>query len=53
MDDNDDLRGGFYRTDLLFGYGNRKTPLIVIVGTETQEKLKREKIKGMYLDAIN
>lgn len=47
-----ELEDGFYRTDVLFSHGNRKNPLI-IVGTETQQKLKREKMKGLIFEPIN
>lgn len=46
-----ELEKGFYRTDLLFGSGNSKHPLI-IVDRETQVKLKREKMKGIYLEPV-
>lgn len=45
------LDDGFYRTDILFGSYNRKNPIIV-VGTETYQKLKREKMKGLIFDPI-
>lgn len=40
------LEDGFYRTDLLFGSKNAKSP-IVIVGPDTCGKLKKEKMKGL------
>lgn len=43
------LADGFYRTDLLFGSGDRKDPLI-IVGTETKAKLKAMKFKGFIFN---
>jgi hypothetical protein len=46
-----ELKDGFYRTDILFSYGNRKNP-IFIIGIETFYKLKREKIKGLIIDPI-
>lgn len=43
------LADGFYRTDLLFGSGDRKSPLI-IVGTETKAKLKAMKFRGLIFE---
>jgi hypothetical protein len=40
------LEDGFYRSDLLFGSGDSKGPLI-LVGIETREKLKAAKLKGL------
>ena len=45
------LSDGFYRTDLLFGSGNSKHPLI-IVAPETKIKFEREKLQGGYLEPI-
>lgn len=42
---------GFFASDLLFGSDNHKNPLI-IVGTETREKLQTEKIKGLWFEPI-
>jgi hypothetical protein len=46
------LANGFYRTDMVFGSGNRKNPLVV-VGIETYKKLKVERLKGLYFEPIN
>ena len=43
------LVDGFYRTDLLFGSGDRKNPLIV-VGTGTKSKLKAMNFKGLIFE---
>jgi len=40
------LEDGFYRSDLLFGSGDRKGPLI-LVGLETKAKLKAANLKGL------
>jgi hypothetical protein len=40
------LRDGFYRSDLLFGSGDRKSPDI-FVGVETKSKLEAAKLKGL------
>ena len=48
---NKELEDGFYRTDVLFSSGNRKSPLI-IVAPETYKKIKREKFKGLIFDTI-
>jgi len=40
------LKDGFYRSDLIFGSGNEKHPLL-LVGIETRELLKASKFKGM------
>jgi hypothetical protein len=40
------LSDGFYRTDLLFGSGDRKSP-IILVGSETKAKLESAKLKGL------
>jgi hypothetical protein len=40
------LRDGFYRTDLMFGSGDTKSP-VIIVGVETKAKLERAKLKGL------
>jgi len=50
--DSTPLKDGFYRTDMVFGSKDCKNPL-VIVGVETYQKLKREKMKGLYFEAIN
>lgn len=46
------LKDGFYRTNLLFGAGNSKHP-IIIVAPETQSKLKAEKMKGVYIEPVS
>lgn len=43
------LADGFYRTDLLFGSGDTKKPLI-IAGAETKPKLKAMKFKGLIFE---
>lgn len=40
------LPDGFYRTDLSFGTGDGKSPLI-LVGSETKAKLESAKLKGL------
>lgn len=45
------LEDGFYRTDLFFGSGNEKNPLLII-GVDTYKKIKREKFKGLSFDEI-
>jgi hypothetical protein len=40
------LRDGFYRTDLLFGSGDTKSP-VIIVASETKAKLEKAKLKGL------
>lgn len=40
------LADGFYRSDLIFGSGNEKHPLI-FVGAETRKKLERAGLKGL------
>jgi hypothetical protein len=40
------LKDGFYRSNLLFGSGDSKGPLI-LVGLETAAKLKTAKLKGL------
>ncbi len=40
------ITSGFYRTDIEFGSGREKFPLIVI-GTKTAEIVRKEKMKGM------
>lgn len=42
---------GFFRTDLAFGSGHEKSPLI-IVGIATAEKIKSERFRGSYLRKI-
>jgi hypothetical protein len=42
---------GFFASDLLFGSNNSKNP-IIIVGTETKEKLQTERIKGLWFEPI-
>jgi hypothetical protein len=46
-----ELEDGFYRSDLLFGSKNHKSP-VLIVGIETQKKMKREKLKGLIFNKI-
>jgi len=43
------LRDGFYRSDLSFGSGDRKSPIIV-VGCETKSRLQSLKIKGLTFE---
>jgi hypothetical protein len=50
-DAEEPLGDGLYRTDLVFGSGNEKNPLLII-GIETYKKLKREKFKGLVYDEI-
>ena len=45
------LGDGFFRTDLEFGSGDEQHPLL-LVGHETYQKLKREKLKGLTFEAI-
>lgn len=45
------LDEGFYRTDLLFGSRNAKNP-IIIIDPLTHQKIKREKIKGLFFKPI-
>jgi hypothetical protein len=45
------LADGFYRTDLLFGSGDYRDPLL-IVGIETREKIHAAKMKGVYFDPV-
>jgi hypothetical protein len=45
------LKDGFFRTDLEFGEGYAKSP-VILVGPETGEKLKKKKFKGLYLEQI-
>lgn len=47
-----ELDNGFYRTDLVFGAKNKKNPLI-IVDSNTYQKLKREKMKGLFFEPIH
>ncbi|MBU0982129.1 Zn-ribbon domain-containing protein [Patescibacteria group bacterium] len=47
-----ELADGFYRSDLMFASGNEKSPLIII-GKETRERLKKEKMKGLEFQEIN
>lgn len=46
------LGDGIYKTDIRFSGGNQKSPILVI-GNETFQKLKREKIKGIICLPIN
>ena len=41
----------FYKTDILFGSGNEKSPLIII-GKETAERLKKEKFNNISFEEI-
>lgn len=50
-DISEELKDEFYRTDILFSWGNRKNPLIIIA-PKTYEKLKREKFKGLIFQPI-
>ncbi len=45
------LEDSFYRTDLIFGSGNEKAP-IIILGRETHKKLKSKNLIGLDFDAI-
>lgn len=45
------LEDGFYKTDILFGSGNGKNAL-TIIGIQTYEKLKREKMKGISFNPL-
>ncbi len=49
--DNLILANGFYRTDLEFGGGYSKSP-IILTGVETGSKLKLENFKGLSLEKI-
>ncbi len=42
---------GFFTSDLFFGSDNSKNP-VIIIGTETREKLQTEKIKGLWFEPI-
>jgi hypothetical protein len=48
---NDLIKNGIFRTDILFGENDNKTPVIVI-GTETYEKIKDEGLTGLDSHAI-
>lgn len=45
------LNDGFYRTDLEFGSGSNKHP-VIIIGVETYKKIKRERFKGIDFKPI-
>lgn len=45
------LPDGFYRSEQSFASGNEKSPLI-IVGLDTYQKLKREKLTGIIADEV-
>jgi len=45
------LQNGFFRTDLEFGSGDEQHPLL-LVGHETYERLRREKLKGVTFEGI-
>lgn len=47
----DVLPDGFYSTDTLFGFGNTRHPLI-IASPITLNKLKKEKMKGLYFEQV-
>jgi len=49
--ENKSLEDGFYRTDIEFGRGFAKHPLILL-GLNSYELLKKEKIKGIYFKEI-
>ena len=51
LEDNEILNDGFYRTDIEFGRGYAKSPLI-LVGVDTFKKLKKEKIKGLDCNEV-
>ena len=46
------LGKGIYRTDILFGSGNEKSP-IIIVSEETRKMIIEAKIKGCYFRQIS
>ncbi|EMN48462.1 hypothetical protein LEP1GSC088_1532 [Leptospira interrogans str. L1207] len=46
------LDRGFYRTDLQFGSGNEKSP-ILIVGPQTKEELISKKFTGITFQEVN
>lgn len=48
---NSKVDEGFYRTDLIFGSRNGKNP-IIIIDPSLQQKLKREKLKGLVFRHI-
>lgn len=48
---NEPLKDGFFRSDLLFGSGNERSPLI-FVGVDTYEKIIRAKLKGFVFERI-
>ncbi len=48
---NKPLDDGFYATDIHFASGNEKGPLFII-GIKTYEKMKKEKLKGIFFDKI-
>jgi len=50
-DIKEEIKEGFFRSDLIFGSGNDKSPLIII-GTDTYKKLKAKKLKGIDFDPI-
>ena len=48
---NEPLKDGFFRSDILFGSGNERSPLI-FVGEDTYKKIKRDKLKGFVFERI-
>jgi hypothetical protein len=40
-----------YRSNYIFGSKERKNPLIII-GLETEQKMKKDKLKGLYFDNV-
>jgi hypothetical protein len=46
------IEDGFFKSDLYFGSGNRKCP-IILIGVETKEKLMKEKLKGFSFEPIH
>lgn len=51
LKNEESIPDGFFASDLFFGSGNSKNP-IIMVGTETREKLQAEKIKGLWFEPI-
>lgn len=51
LKDEKSIPDGFFASDLLFGSGNNRNP-IIMVGVETRQKLLTEKIKGLWFEPI-
>jgi len=51
LKDNQKIKKGFYRTDIEFGRGYAKSPLI-IVDKDIYKKIQKEKFKGLYGEKI-